>query len=152
MGIVFRVGQRWQVLEAVQPVRSTPLDAWIARGEGRRFVVKRLRNRILTRDEQATLRRIGDTFVGRPYDLAFGWSDTHLYCSELVYKVYQRALGVAIGRLEPLRSFHLEHPEVKPLLQRRYGNRVPLDEPVVSPASQFEDPDLVEVGAAQRDP
>ena len=146
VGLLFQVDQRWQVLEAVQPVRYTPLEAWVARGDGRRAVVKRLRNRTLTQEEQASLRRVGEGYLGRPYDLAFGWSDTHIYCSELVYKVYQRALGVPIGQLVALRTFDLEHPEVKPLLRRRYGTKVPLDELVVSPAAQFDDPDLVEVG------
>lgn len=88
VGLLFQVDQRWQVLEAVQPVRYTPLEAWVARGDGRRAVVKRLRNWTLTQEEQASLRRVGEGYLGRPYDLAFGWSDTHIYCSELVYKVY----------------------------------------------------------------
>src|ERR1700704_3182300 len=45
MGIVFLENGKPVVLEAVQPVKWTPVAKWIARGEGGRYVVKRLRDR-----------------------------------------------------------------------------------------------------------
>jgi hypothetical protein len=44
MGLVlFRDGQHY-VFEASQTVRFTPLDEWVARGDGGKCVVKRLKN------------------------------------------------------------------------------------------------------------
>src|SRR5262245_6973752 len=44
MGVVLLSKGQPFVLEAVQPVKLTPLPAWIGRGEGGRVVIKRLEN------------------------------------------------------------------------------------------------------------
>ena len=88
-----------------------------------------------------------ESLRGKHYDLAFGWSDDRIYCSELVYKLFDRAMGVRIGRLQRLREFELDDPAVKAKLRERYGARVPLDEPVVSPAAMFDSP-LLETAAS----
>jgi len=139
MGLVlYRNGQPF-VLEAVDPVKYTPLARWVQRGVGRKFVVKRLRDatHTLTPDAVAKLREAAKGFVGRPYDLAFAWSDDSIYCSELVWKIYDRALGIRIGQLHPLRRLDLSDPIVRAKLKERYGDRLPLDEPVISPAAMF---------------
>jgi hypothetical protein len=106
MGIVFLRGGAPYVIEAVEPVKATPLARWVARGEGGRVAVKRLRDadRVLTPATVAGLRREAERFLGRHYDLAFGWSDDRVYCSELVWKAYQRALGRKLGALERMAS------------------------------------------------
>ena len=43
-GIVYRERGQWQIFEAVQPVKLTPLADWVARGQGGHFVIKRLRD------------------------------------------------------------------------------------------------------------
>jgi hypothetical protein len=43
-GIIYQKGTEYFVFEAVQPVKLTPLNEWIARGEKHHFVVKRLKN------------------------------------------------------------------------------------------------------------
>jgi len=93
------------------------------------------------------MRRAAEQFRGRQYDPLFRWSDDHLYCSELVWKVYASAAGVEIGALQQLREFDLLAPEVRAQVDRRYGRRVPLGEPVISPAAMFADPDLITVAA-----
>lgn len=141
--VVWRRGKPF-VFEAVKTVRLTPLAAWIARGEGGHFVAKRLRQP-LDAASRAKLQRTAAAFVGRPYDLSFEWSDARIYCSELVWKLYERALGIRIGALQRLRDFKLDDPAVRSKLVERYGNKVPLDEPVISPAAMFESDLLVEV-------
>lgn len=146
MGVVLHRGGRPYVFEAVEPVRYTPLADWIARGQGGRYVAKRLR----APPDAAQVRRLraqAERLRGKHYDLAFGWSDQRIYCSELVYKLYDRAMGVRIGRLQRLREFELDDPAVKAKLRERYGARVPLDEPVVSPASMFDSPLLETVAS-----
>lgn len=147
MGIVFHRAGRPFVIEAVDPVRATPLAVWIARGEGSRVVVKRLRDAstALTPEALRSLRREAERFLGRRYDLVFAWSDDRIYCSELVWKAYDRALGRRIGRLQRLRDFDLEEPTVKRKLRERYGTSVPLDEPVISPGEMFVSEELVTV-------
>lgn len=146
MGIVFRRDGHWVVYEAVQPVKVTPLEAWIARGEDRHYVVKRLRDEsVLTPAVLERMRRTVEQFRGRNYDLVFGWSDDRIYCSELVWKAYKRAAGVEIGSLQHLRDFDLSDAVVRGKLHERYGHRIPWDEPVISPAAMFASPLLREV-------
>ncbi len=149
MGILFRKEGRWMVCEAVQPVKWTPLGAWTRRGVGGRVVVKRLRDRDrrLTPPVLDRMKAVGSRFVGRPYDLAFGWSDDRIYCSELVWKVYREGAGIELGALQTLRDFDLSHPAVRAKVLERYRGRPPLDEPVISPRRIFECPDLETVAA-----
>jgi len=142
MGIVLMRGGTPYVFEAVSTVRYTPLAQWAARGNGGHYVVKRLRDadRLLTPGGVATLRARTADFEGRPYDLTFEWSDQRIYCSELVWKLYQRALGVRIGELQKIREFNLTDPAVRAKMRERYGDKVPMDEPVISPVAMFESP------------
>ncbi|MDF3030713.1 MAG: hypothetical protein K0R03_1271 [Moraxellaceae bacterium] len=144
MGLIFLRGGKPFVLEAVQPVKYTPLAQWQARGEGGRYVIKRLAAPLSAADLQQ-LRREGEKFLGRPYDLTFEWSDGRIYCSELVWKAYFRATGLQVGATQQLRDFHLDDPAVKRKMQERYSQRVPLNEPVIAPVAVFESPLLTMV-------
>jgi uncharacterized protein YycO len=149
MGIIaLRDGQLY-VLEASATVRYTPLVRWVANGVGRHFVVKRLAqaDSQLTPAALAKLDGVGASFLGRPYDLTFEWSDDRMYCSELVWKIYDRALGIDIGKLQKVRDFNLTDPTVASLMKQRYGDAVPMDEPVISPAAMFDSPLLVQIAA-----
>ncbi|HET9864831.1 MAG TPA: YiiX family permuted papain-like enzyme [Steroidobacteraceae bacterium] len=149
MGIVYVRNGRPFVFEAVQPVKLTPLDAWIARGEHGHFVAKRLRDADarLSIDSLRRMRAAGEPFLGKNYDLYFEWSDDRIYCSELVWKIFDRGAGVKLGRLQTLSEFDLAQPAVRSKLKERYGNHVPLQEIVISPAAIFEDPRLQTVYA-----
>ncbi len=144
MGIVYvRDGKRF-VFEAVQPVELTPLDDWIERGEGRHVVVKRLRDADarLTVDALRKMRAVGEQLAGRDYDPYFEWSDERVYCSELVWKVFERGAGIELGELQTIADFDLSNPAVQAKVRERYGDHVPLDEVVISPAAIFAAPDL----------
>lgn len=145
MGMVVRVQGKWMVLEAIQPVKLTPLEAWIRRGKGGHVMAKRLANadQVLTGPTLDRMRREGVRFLNKSYDLAFEWSDTKIYCSELVWKVYQRGAGIELGTLQKLREFDLGHPLVKKKMKERYPHGPPLEEPVISPQRIFECPKLV---------
>jgi hypothetical protein len=144
-GIVLKIEGEFHVYEAVGPVRHTPLKAWIAQGKDGHYALKRLKDaeKILTQEALDRLKKLGNTFAGKPYDFAFGWSDDRIYCSELVYKIYQRALGLELGKIRRLGDFDLNHSLVQEKLRERYGGNVPLDEPVVSPQDIFESALLV---------
>ncbi|SDX96794.1 YiiX family permuted papain-like enzyme [Hymenobacter psychrophilus] len=146
-GILFQKNGEWRVFEAVQPVSETSLAAWVARGKDGQFVVKRLRDAetVLTPPVLRKLQAVGEQYRGRNYDLYFGWSDERIYCSELLWKMYQQATGRAIGQLQQLREFDLSHPAVQAKMRERYGNKLPLDERVISPVRMLESPELVTV-------
>jgi hypothetical protein len=144
MGIIFFRNGNPYVYEAIQTVQYTPLKQWIARGLNGNHVVKRLReaDRVLSPAALARLRQVAARFQGKLYDLTFAWSDECIYCSELVWKIYDRGLGLRVGRLQRLRDFDLSDPVVKQKMKERYGNKVPLEETVISPGEMFSSPEL----------
>lgn len=139
-GIIYKEGNKYYVFEAVQPVKRTPLDKWIARGKGAHYVIKRLKNadKVLTADRLIKMKQVGETFTGKNYDFTFEWSDERIYCSELIWKVYQRSTGIEIGKLEKLSDFDLTSDIVKAKMKERYGNNIPKNGIVISPRSIFE--------------
>ena len=139
MGVIFLLDGKPYVYEAVNTVQYTPLKEWIARGEGGRYVIKRLReaDRVLTSEAVARLRKAAKQFQGRPYDFTFAWSDDRIYCSELVWKIYNRGIGVRIGRLQKLMDLDLSDAAVKAKAKERYGDHVPVEEAIISPGEMF---------------
>ncbi|MBN8676675.1 MAG: YiiX family permuted papain-like enzyme [Chitinophagales bacterium] len=146
-GIVFQENGKYYVFEAVQPVKRTPLQKWINRGENGTYVVKRLKNadQVLTPEVLRQMKQIAGGFAGKPYDLTFEWSDDRIYCSELIWKIYQRATGIEIGQLAQLKSFDLSAKPVQKKMKERYGEQIPWNEPVISPAAIFDSDLLVTV-------
>jgi len=139
-GLIYKDGNDFYVFEAIQPVMRTPLDKWIARGQDGKYVIKRLKNadQILTPATLKKMKQVGDSFNGKNYDLTFEWSDDKIYCSELIWKIYQRATGIEIGKLEKLSNFDLTNEAVKRKMQERYGDKIPTEEIVISPAAIFD--------------
>ena len=144
--VVFQDGKPF-VLEAVEPVRMTPLADWVSWGVDGHFTAKRLRDAPtrLTDHALQTMWQVGKPFLGIHYDATFEWSDQRIYCSELVWKIYKRGLGLEIGKIQTLDSFDLSDPVVKAILQKRYGDTIPGQEPVISPAAMFASELLVTV-------
>ncbi|MEI7596343.1 MAG: YiiX family permuted papain-like enzyme [Bacteroidota bacterium] len=138
-GIIFKDATSFYVFEAVQPVKKTSLNDWIARGKNGKFVVKRLKNarRIITPQNIDKMKLICNQFTDKEYDKTFEWSDDKMYCSELIWKIYKKAIGIEIGELEQLKDFDLSSPEVKKIMIERYGDNIPYNEKVISPISIF---------------
>ena len=139
MGIIYILKGEIYVYEAVGPVKITPFKEWIARGEDHHYVVKRLKDwkNMLTEDNLLKMKESGDQFLDKPYDSYFDWSDDSIYCSELVWKIYHRALEIDIGELKTMGDFDLSSPEVQKLMKKRYPEGLPMDMAVISPADMF---------------
>ncbi len=147
MGIIYKQGNDYFVYEAVQPVKLTPLTDWIKRGENGHYVVKRIKKseNLLTPETLIKMKQIGEKYVGKDYDLYFEWSDSRIYCSELVWKIYKEAVGLEIGELEKLGDFNLTDKAVKQKLKEKYGDNIPKEELVISPASMFDSDQLITI-------
>jgi hypothetical protein len=143
MGIVIHRDGKPFVLEAIAKVQYTPLRQWIARGERQAYVIKRLRTP-MTEAQVRRRRESAARYLGKPYDLYFEWSDQRIYCSELVWKMYRDALGIELGARQKLREIDLADPVVKAKLRERFGENIPMNEPVISPVAMFESALLVQ--------
>lgn len=139
MGIIYENDGEYFVYEAVQPVKLTPLHKWINQGENGHYVIKRLVNseNILTNHVLNNMKKYGDKFKGKSYDIYFEWSDDKIYCSELVWKIYKEAAEIEIGKLEQLSDFDLTDEIVQGKMNERYGENIPLEEKVISPVAMF---------------
>lgn len=137
VGIAFREEGRWMVLEAVGPVKRTPLQEWIEQGAGH-YVAKRMRGEPLSAEALAKLRAAAKPYMGKAYDWQFGWSDEKIYWSELVWKLYAEGLGIRLCEPKPLKEYDLGSELVQRTMQERYGSGPPLDEPMVAPSTLFE--------------
>lgn len=144
-GIIFIEEGKTYVYEAVQPVKITLLSDWITHGKDAKYVVKRLKKSVaqLTDSQVKAMKTYGSKLLNKNYDIYFGWSDSEMYCSELVWKIYQNGANIEICETKELKDFNLENPLVQRILYQRYGSQIPYTEKVVAP-SQLHDSELLE--------
>jgi uncharacterized protein YycO len=147
MGIVYVRDGKPLVFEAVEPVKLTLLDDWVRRGEDGRFVVKRLADadRLLTPEALSRMVEVAKPFEGKHYDPCFEWSDERMYCSELVWKIFKRALGIEVGELQTISELDLSDPVVQAKVRERWQEGPPPDQRVISPGEMFASKRLVTV-------
>ena len=115
VGIIFINKGKPYVFEAVQPVKITPLNQWIKRGVSTKYIVMRSK-KILSND----------------YDIKFQWSNNKMYCSELVYKIYEEA-DIKLCSKHTFKQYNLNSESAKNAIKKRYGNNINLNETVVTP-------------------
>ncbi len=144
VGILFDDGAGgWIVAEASAPVRVVSLQSFINRGKGKDYRIYRARD-FKSTDIQS-LRAAVDSEIGKRYDIYFEWSDDAIYCSELVYKAFDKASGIKLGAVQKFSDLKLDGPYVKALIQNRLtetGRQLNLNEPIVTPINQMKDNDL----------
>jgi hypothetical protein len=147
IGLVYQRPDGLQVYEVNRTVHMMPLEEWIAKGSGGKYRVKRLANadEVLTSTTLENMYMIGLEYLSKPCDLTFEWSDDRIYCSELVWKIYQRTIGLEIGERQHLRDFDLTGRLVGPNMEKRFRGNPPLDEWVISPQAIYDSPLLVTV-------
>ncbi len=142
VGIVYENEGKWMVLEAVQPVQIIPIERWTKRGKNGHYVLKRLKDTSPIQQSQTIekMKTIGKGHLGKDYDGYFEWSDTKMYCSELVWKIYHEGANIDIGNPQLITDFDLSHPVAQRLIKERYNGTIPADAQIISPAALFDSP------------
>ena len=135
VGVIFFKSGKPYVFEAVNPVKVTPLQEFINRGVGSKYSVKRTKTPISSSELKIML-EYGKRQIGKPYDLKFEWSDSKIYCSELVWKIYHHS-GISLCDIKIFSDFNLNRPIVKEAIQSRYHGRFNINEPVVAPIDLY---------------
>lgn len=90
------------VVEAVGPVKETPLEAWINRGVYKRLAVMRLKA-----PKKDTFKKAlgwAKKHYGKPYDIFFLPGDDEFYCSELVRGAFKEGAGIPLGKIEKVKD------------------------------------------------
>lgn len=139
VGMVVMVKGKPQILEAVQPVRLADPKEWINRHPKGEFVVKRHKkaDSIITPEIENKLEAFYKKQLGKNYDIKFAWTDNDMYCSELVWKVYNEVFHLNAGKQQKLKDLDASHPAVQAKLKELFGDNIPWEETVVSPQDIF---------------
>ena len=143
-GIVFHIGDKAYVYEAVAPVRYTPLKDWVARGRDGVYCAKRLKSP-LSASSIEKMKTVGAKYKGKHYDTLFQWSDNRMYCSELIWKIYFEGAGIEVCKPNHFSDYSISLPRVKKLIKERYGDKFDPSEQIVSPQAIFKSKLLKEV-------
>lgn len=144
-GVVFQDQGKWMVMEATQPVKVTPLETFMRRSRLGTYKAYRLKEPL----DQAGITKAKEWAkgqIGKPYDLHFRWEDRRLYCSEFVWKLYDKA-GIELCDKRPFKDYNLNGPTVSRVIKQRYGghDKLPMDELAVAPGDIANSDLLVEV-------
>lgn len=140
-GIVKRSGEKWCVIEAIGPVKETPLSEWIAQGRDDAFVACRLRPPLA--EKIPAIIAAAEKYEGRPYDIHYELDDAKIYCSELLWKATRDATGVKLGKIQKLGELKWQpYEEVIRYIEK---GALPLEREMITPRSVSEDPRLEEI-------
>jgi len=139
VGIIFHEKGKAMVYHAVQPVSVNTLEEFKSMSSDGKFEIKRLKDQsLLSKESVLKMLNEAKSLLGTSYDIYFAWDDKELYCSEYVWKLYKKYIDVEVGKLRPLKEFDLSAPQVKEIMKRRYGNKIPLEEKMISPGDMYE--------------
>jgi hypothetical protein len=141
-----------QVIEAIDPVKITPLNKWIDRGVGNRIIIKR--DNAITAAQAEAVISAAKLHLGKPYDLFFLSGVDRIYCSELVDIGFAEGAGIKLGKHVAARQLDLDNYAARKLIARRwqkhplcqiagmkfeYCYKVILEQTLITPASIAED-------------
>ena len=126
-GVVVNTPQGLKVLEASKTVRLTPFAKFIGSAKNDNWTVKR--------PDQKLEKPISySKYLGMPYDLEFKFNNGKMYCSELVWRVYQDQ-GIELCKPRKVSSFLMTRiPKVKKLMQKRH---ISMEQMVVAPVDLY---------------
>lgn len=146
-----------EVIEAVGPVRSIPLERWIKQGMGKRLSIKRVKN--LSTEQANKILEAAKKYYGRPYDFYFLFDKEKIYCSELVHYAFQDGPAITLGKEQQVKELNTNNWLVKSLMKQRWKNYPPcmpaktfqecyktiVEQKLVSPESIANDSKLKEI-------
>ena len=81
-GIAVDTPEGVQIMEADTTVRIIPIERFIDKSVGGKYIIKRPKQQLSQPIEQ-------DKWLGRWYDLKFNFDNEEVYCSELVWLIYK---------------------------------------------------------------
>lgn len=117
MGIIKKKPEGIFVIEAVHPVKETPLNEWIQNGFFSRIKVKRYNN--LSEEQLNTIFNEMKKFYGNGYDIFFYFKNNKIYCSELPYISFQE-INIKLGKTEKIKNLNFDNNLVEKLMSNRW--------------------------------
>ena len=103
------------MLETLRTLVLTPLDKFVARGEGGKYWLKR------PKEENIKIKYAH--YLGKPYDLEFKFDNGKFYCSELIYDIYKHQLDIELCKPKRVGDYLIlgagRLPKIKQAMQKR---------------------------------
>jgi len=135
--IVMKDGEPY-VLETLKTLVITPLDKFITRGKGGRYWLKR------SNIENIKIKY--DSYLGKPYDLAFKFDNDKFYCSELIYDIYKNQLGIELCEPKKVSDYLILGTDKLPMIEKAMKKRgITKEQYAVAPVDIFESDYLEDV-------
>lgn len=114
-GIIVIRGGKPYVLETQKTLVLTPLNKFIARGEDGKYWIKR--------SKKKNIKIKYSKYLGKPYDLAFKFDNGRFYCSELVYDIYKKQLGIELAEPKKIKDYLILFTDRLPKIKRAMKQR-----------------------------
>ena len=137
-GIIVMKNGKPYVLETLKTLVVTPLDKFIARGEGGKYWLKR--------SNKESIKIKYDGYLGIPYDLAFKFDNGRFYCSELIYDIYKNQLGIELCKPKKVSDYFILGTDKLPQIEKAMKKRgITKEQYAVAPIDIFESDYLEDV-------
>ncbi|OGQ34280.1 MAG: hypothetical protein A3F16_08090 [Deltaproteobacteria bacterium RIFCSPHIGHO2_12_FULL_43_9] len=121
-----------EVVEAWTPVtKRTPLLEFLAR-DGGKYIQLRLKPEYRNGKVIDAVIKVANSYVGKEYDYHFEESEDKIYCSELVYKAYDKGAGIHAGKMQKISDFDKKIAEA--YWKEHFQGHIPWERDVISPA------------------
>ena len=134
-GIVVMIDGAPYVLETLSTLVVTPLDKFVARGKNGKYWLKR--------PKKENIKIKYGSYLGRPYDLAFKLDNDKFYCSELIYDIYLKQLGIELCKLKTVDDYLILGTNRLPQIQSAMNKRgITMEQYVVAPVDVFRSKEL----------
>lgn len=134
VGIIFQRKKDgiYFVMDLTDSVHLTPLTEYVDRATDGHVCLLRLRdaNKTLTEQKVTALRNAAKAYNGVPADPVLNWDDSHLYASELVWKVYNNAMLLTLCPTRTVADFDISDETQKELAKTHGGSVSNKDEAV----------------------
>ena len=137
-GIIVMKNGKPYVLETLKTLVVTPLDKFIARGEGGKYWLKR--------SNKENIKIKYGSYLGKPYDLAFKFDNGKFYCSELIYDIYKNQLGIELCEPKKVSDYLMIGIDKLPQIEMAMKKRgITMEQHAVAPVDIFESDYLEDV-------
>ena len=137
-GIIVMKNGKPYVLETLKTLVVTPLDKFIARGEGGKYWLKR--------SKKENVKIEYGSYLGKPYDLAFKFDNGKFYCSELIYDIYKNQLGIELCKPKKISDYFILGTDKLPQIEKAMKKRgITKEQYAVAPIDIFESDYLEDV-------
>lgn len=131
------------VAESTFPLsKATAFKKFVGRSKNHRLAIKRPLV-VLDHDK---IRVAASKRMGVMYDTGFDLHSKRQFCSRYVHEVLDEAAGIKVGRIETLRALLYANSEAHTRFWRLwYFLRIPWERETITPASVFNDTQLVTI-------